>query len=680
MTAVFLFLSLVAAAAPVRVTGRVTDSTGAPVAAAIHAASADGPIVARSDARGAFAVDVDPVPAEGVVVVAAGFAAERVSAATLGTGGTVSIVLRPAALAEHVTVTAGRRELRGADSPAATTVVTSAELLSSAATTVDDALRYTPGFTLFRRSSSRAANPTTQGVTLRGLSASGASRTLVLADGVPLNDAFGGWVYWSRIPQAAIDRIEIVRGATSDLYGADAVGGVIQVVPLDAQRTRARLSVDGGSLGTSRVSGFGSARLGTAHGLGISAGVERFETDGATIIAAAERGPIDTNAGVRASSWLLNAAWNAASTGPLASVSARVQGFDEDRTNGTPLQTNDTNQRQGSVRANGAVGGGVWQAAGFASTQSYDQSFTAVAAGRASEGLTQRQRVPSEATGGSADWLRTFGRATLVAGGEGKRVEGTTNETRFVNGVQQPTTRAGGIQTTAAGFAQVTVQAAPQWTVVGGARIDRITTENVVSGTEEGDAHPSARGSVTWQASPLWSLRGTAYRAFRAPTLNERFRNFRAGDTLTQANAALVAERLTGGEISALLAQRPMERARDVLPHGARRRHRQRHAVGHAGADHPAAPERGQGAQPRRRARGRLASDHAVERQRAAHRDRGRLHRRGGRPRRARRAAGAEIPGRGVGALHRSALPDGDAADARRRPAVRGRSQHAGPG
>ena len=191
-----------------------------------------------------------------------GFAAERVSAATLGAGGSITVVLRPAALTETVTVTAGRRELRGVDTPAATTVVSSAELLSSAATTVDDALRFTPGFTLFRRSSSRAANPTTQGVTLRGLSASGASRTLVLADGVPLNDPFGGWVYWSRVPQAAIDRIEIVRGATSDLYGADAVGGVIQVVPADVQRTRARLSLEGGSLDTSRASGFGSTRLG----------------------------------------------------------------------------------------------------------------------------------------------------------------------------------------------------------------------------------------------------------------------------------------------------------------------------------------------------------------------------------------------------------------------------------
>jgi outer membrane receptor protein involved in Fe transport len=554
MIAAFLVLSVMVAAAPVRVAGRVTDPTGAPVAAAIHAASADGPVMGRSDAGGTFALEADPVPAEGIVVVAPGFAAERVSAATLGAGGSITVVLRPAALTETVTVTAGRRELRGVDTPAATTVVSSAELLSSAATTVDDALRFTPGFTLFRRSSSRAANPTTQGVTLRGLSASGASRTLVLADGVPLNDPFGGWVYWSRLPQAAIDRIEIVRGATSDLYGADAVGGVIQVVPADVQRTRARLSLDGGSLDTARASGFGSTRL---AGIGIGAGAERFVTDGATIIAEEERGPIDTPAGVRASSWLVNAAWAATANAGLATVGARVQGYDEDRTNGTPLQVNDTNQRQASLRASGFMGGGAWQAAGFASSQTYDQSFSAVTPGRASESLTQRQRVPSEAAGGSADWLRVWGRSTLVAGGEGRRVEGTTNETRYVAGRPQPTTRAGGVQTTAAGFAQVTVQAAPQWTVVGGMRVDRISTENVVSGAEESDVHPSARGSVTWQATPLWSLRGTAYHAFRAPTLNERFRNFRAGDTLTQANEALIAEQLTGGEISALLARGP---------------------------------------------------------------------------------------------------------------------------
>src|SRR3970040_676668 len=95
----------------------------------------------------------------------------------------------------------------------------SAELANSAAGSLDDALRNSPGFSLFRRSSSRVSNPTTQGVTLRGVSGSGASRTLVLADGLPLNDPFGSWVYSNRVPQAAVDRGGVVRRAVGDLDG-----------------------------------------------------------------------------------------------------------------------------------------------------------------------------------------------------------------------------------------------------------------------------------------------------------------------------------------------------------------------------------------------------------------------------------------------------------------------------
>lgn len=55
-----------------------------------------------------------------------------------------------------------------------------------------------------------------------------------------LNDPFGGWVYWDRIPQTALDRVEVVRGATGDLYGADAVGGVIQLLTIPRRSVRAR--------------------------------------------------------------------------------------------------------------------------------------------------------------------------------------------------------------------------------------------------------------------------------------------------------------------------------------------------------------------------------------------------------------------------------------------------------
>ena len=75
-----------------------------------------------------------------------------------------------------------------------------------------------------------SAHPTSQGVSLRGIAPSGVSRTLVLLDGVPFNDAFGGWVYWTGLPMEGADRIEIVDGASSSLYGTYAMGGVINVV------------------------------------------------------------------------------------------------------------------------------------------------------------------------------------------------------------------------------------------------------------------------------------------------------------------------------------------------------------------------------------------------------------------------------------------------------------------
>ena len=104
------------------------------------------------------------------------------------------------------------------------------DLGATAAFRTDDILRQVPGFSLFRRTTSRTANPTAQGVSLRGLGASGASRALVLSDGFPLNDPFGGWVYWDRVPRVSIRSIEVASGGASHLYGSDALGGVINIL------------------------------------------------------------------------------------------------------------------------------------------------------------------------------------------------------------------------------------------------------------------------------------------------------------------------------------------------------------------------------------------------------------------------------------------------------------------
>ena len=110
------------------------------------------------------------------------------------------------------------------------TVLTRDDIRQSASQTVDDLLRQVPGFSLFRRSSSLVTHPTTQGLSLRGIGPSGTSRALVLVDGVPANDPFGGWVYWSRIPMQGIEQIEVVRGGGSSAWGNYALGGVVHVL------------------------------------------------------------------------------------------------------------------------------------------------------------------------------------------------------------------------------------------------------------------------------------------------------------------------------------------------------------------------------------------------------------------------------------------------------------------
>ncbi|MEO6193359.1 MAG: TonB-dependent receptor plug domain-containing protein, partial [Thermoanaerobaculia bacterium] len=105
----------------------------------------------------------------------------------------------PQSFGDTLVVTASRAQERLTDAVAPTSVLTREDLDRSPGLTLDEQLRQIPGFSLLRRSSSLTAHPTSQGVSLRGLGPSGASRTLVLFDGVPLNDPFGGWVYWNRL-------------------------------------------------------------------------------------------------------------------------------------------------------------------------------------------------------------------------------------------------------------------------------------------------------------------------------------------------------------------------------------------------------------------------------------------------------------------------------------------------
>ncbi len=519
----------------------MSDTLGDPIAGASAVVDADSRGRGRAVITGADGIAIVPVPDVPLPLLlrvsAPGFA-EFVEALQPGSAA-FDVQLEPAARTEQVTVTAGRRPVRGADLPADATVLSRRDIEVAAAGTLDDVLRLTPGFSLFRRTPSRIANPTTQGVTLRGLSASGASRTLVLADGVPLNDPFGGWVSWDRVPQVAIDRVEVVRGGASDLYGADAAGGVIQVLSVEPSSPVMRALVEGGTQESGRVSALAGTRRGPWSG---AIAGEWNTTEGAIPVAPEIRGPIDTPAGVESS--VLSLSVGGAIT-RMWRASLRGQVYDEDRTNGTPLQDNDTNQRQASVDV---TGGGPWgdlRLRAFAAGQGYDQAFSAVNAARTAETLSSRQRVAATIGGGSAEYVRSIGRVVLLAGGDARRVEGDMIERRPVGAP----TIADGRQDTLGGFAQATWAASSRLVLVGGLRADAIDIETAPGGTRDINAL-SPKGSVAWSGPNAVTLRASGYRAFRAPTLNERLRSFRAGNTITLNNPALEMERVTGGDVT----------------------------------------------------------------------------------------------------------------------------------
>jgi outer membrane receptor protein involved in Fe transport len=550
---ILCFLAVAHVAQAATISGTVVDASGAPVPGAAVSVVVNGQErrITTGDA-GTFAVADVPDGSAEVRAIAPGFAQTVLS---VDAGAPARVVLHPAPLVDAVTVTASR----GADrlaTAASTTVVTSAELLNAGAGALDDALRNTPGFSLFRRSSSRVSNPTTQGVTLRGVSGSGASRTMVLADGLPLNDAFGSWVYWNKVPQAAIERVEIVRGATGDLYGADALGGVVQVLTFGPGRTRLRATVDGGSHDTGRLSAFGGVQYDEWYGEG---SFEWLRTSGVVTIAPEARGPVDVRADSDYGTGFLGGGYNPGSW----HASGRISVYDEARGNGTPLQVNDTEWTQVSGEGGGTAAGGVWLVRAAVGTQEYFQTFTAVAGDRASERLTTEQTTPSDFRNMSAQWSGGVGDAALLAGVEAKHTSSRIDEIRYsFTGVPSGPFVLGGSESNGSVFSRVSLTPADALTLVAGVRADFWSSE---PRDEALPTHSSVflspRISAAYRFDDRLSFHASVYRASRTPTLNELHRGFRVGNVVTNANPRLDPEHLAGVEGGALFT-RPMLSAR----------------------------------------------------------------------------------------------------------------------
>jgi outer membrane receptor for ferrienterochelin and colicins len=462
------------------VSGRVTDGSGGPVAAAEVLDAATGRLLAVTDSDGVFRVASAPARLR---IRRLGFAPREVP---VGAEGSVTVALRPLPIAlEAVVVTAARREQKLKDAVPETQLLTREQIEQTGASNLGDAVTQSAGMQL------EGGVPSGAGVYLQGL---GSQRVLVLMDGQPVVGRLNGNLDLSRLPSSLIERVEVVRGPQSTLYGSDAMGGVINVITRrPAERgIETNATLIGGSQGRLE----GSATL-----LGRSGAVGFVLDGGARTIALAP--------GVSGEDATYARRWNAApkvhwqtSPGVSLEASALVVGEQQRFHAGQLFYFADNTQgegrlglewRQGVRRLAPTLSYSVFNHLSRASTNPTPASDS---------GATDNQQVlQAEVTysGPMPGGLLDLG---VVARHEAIRADRVQGEARAMNGIET--------------YAQGTWIRGPL-SVSPGVRL---------SAHQQWGTALTPRVAALWRLTPAVALRGSVGTGFRAPDFKELYYNF----------------------------------------------------------------------------------------------------------------------------------------------------------
>ena len=428
-------------------------------------------------------------------------------------------------------------------------------LLADPSGRIENVLRDVAGFQQFRRSDSRSANPSAQGVTLRGLGGNASSRALVLLDGMPVADPFFGYIPFNAVAPERLATARITRGGGTGAFGAGALTGTIELTsasPASLPRLAARAFYGSGN--ASEIALATAQPLGAGHV--VLAG--RFDRgDGFYTVPEAARGPADVRARYANGSLSAQAV---VPVGDASELQARALIFRDDRT----LRFAGADSRSEGVDTSlRFVARGAWQVEALAYAQARNFANIVVSSTRFVPVLDQRA-TPSTGLGGKIELRPPTGKAvTLRFGVDARQADGELRENAISAFSGRITARrqACGRSLTAGAFGE------GDWslgalTLTAGARIDRYAitrgffAETDALGIPTIDQayrdrtgwEPSVRAGLRYRASPALALRSAAYTGFRLPTLNELYRPFTVFPVVTRANAALSPERLRGVE------------------------------------------------------------------------------------------------------------------------------------
>ena len=432
----------------------------------------------------------------------------------------------------------------------------------SASGRMEDVFRSIAGLTSFRRSDSRSAHPTSQGLTLRGLGGNAASRVALILDGVPQIDPFGGWIAFTTLDPNAVDRIRITRGAS----GIEA-GALAGTVDIDSRSPDERQLADVSASYGSRQSLDARALAGLRWSEGFATIAGSFSRgDGFIPIVKEHRGPADRAAPYRQ---LSGRGRLVQSIGGQTEAQVNLSAYGDRRDRGF---FGSDNRQRGTDASLRLVGRDKlrWSAVAYWQDRTFDSLFAALNDDRSQANIVLDQHVPAKGWGTGIEAASGSWRA----GADFRHVSGTTFEDfRFVAGAPTRKREAGGESTTA-GLYGAGAFAARGWSFDISGRVDHWNIsrgrllETDLSGTLLTDEHfarrdgweASGRVGVRRPISEKADLRGAAYVGWRLPTLNELYRPFRVGADATAANADLDPERVRG--VEAGLNWRPASNSR----------------------------------------------------------------------------------------------------------------------
>ena len=555
------------------VRGTVTDTrTKAPVMGArVYIASPQR--AALTDSKGRYVLRGLPNGSYVVTTTSLGYAPDS-SSVTLSGGAIAAhdIVLKEGSLLLSSMVVSATRTPTEANKVASTVnVLTSAQVRQSPARESQDMLREIPAVELPRTSS--MVGGTAQIVSIRGVDE---GRTAVLFDGIPVNDAWGEWIDWGRMPKSMIDHVEVLEGGTSSIYGNGAMGGVISFFSRPVAPGSARIQLDAGN----RDARHGYVEIGVPlfRGLTASFSGDYQEHGGYTLIDSTVRGVVaNSTFGVRgpvdiASSVIQRNAYGRLSYEPSAKLSAFVTGhlFGDSRNLGTPLTFANRDQRNVDLGFNyGALASGQLAVRAWDGRQIENQRSSAIrsAALRNFEDSSLTAEIPSHDWGASAQWTRT--RLPVLqsfsVGADFRHYQGDFNEVDFNTscpgancGTIVRTVTSGGDQNLSGAFVQAIAAPVAPVTLELSARVDQWSNNNGHS--NDAAAGPtiypnqsktsfSPRFGAVYQVVSTFALRGAVYKAFRAPNLAELYRKQISATQITAPNPNLKPETALGREV-----------------------------------------------------------------------------------------------------------------------------------